>query len=174
MTVQTRTQRWCALRHRRSQNPNPAALVTFLRASPPLCSPRCLRAAVATPRAAFGTFVRPSSPSCGPRRLRAAVASFVRPRRLHVALPPHLHTLALAQCFLQGPLLAAALPGCRPLLQSSPRRLIRSSRPTEIFQPPKQGFFSVHDQLQFLGKIFQLFIPVPLVSLCSTCQREKV
>ena len=25
----------------------------------------------------------------------------------------------------------------------SPRRLIRSSRPTEIFQPPQQGFFSV-------------------------------
>ncbi len=42
---------------------------------------------------------------------------------------------------------------------SRPRRLIRSSRPTEIFQPPQQGFFSVHAQLQLLGKIFKLFTP---------------
>ncbi len=41
----------------------------------------------------------------------------------------------------------------------NPRRLIRSSRPTEIFQPPQQGFLSVHAQLQLLGKIFQLFTP---------------
>jgi hypothetical protein len=41
------------------------------------------------------------------------------------------------------------------------RRLIRSSRPTEIFQPPQQGFFSVHAQLQLLGNIFQLFAPHP-------------
>ncbi|MFO0002550.1 MAG: hypothetical protein ACK559_15585, partial [bacterium] len=34
------------------------------------------------------------------------------------------------------------------------RRLIRSSRPQEIFQPPQQGFFSVHAQLQVLGNIF--------------------
>jgi hypothetical protein len=38
----------------------------------------------------------------------------------------------------------------------SPRRIIRSSRPTEIFQPPQQGFFSVHAQLQLLGKIVKL------------------
>ncbi len=44
---------------------------------------------------------------------------------------------------------------------SHPRRLIRSSRPTEIFQPPQQGFFSVHAQLQLLGNIFQLFTPHP-------------
>ncbi len=44
-------------------------------------------------------------------------------------------------------------------LDSGPRRLIRSSRPTEIFQPPKRGFFSVHAQLQLLGNIFQLFAP---------------
>ncbi len=37
------------------------------------------------------------------------------------------------------------------------RRLIRSSRPTEIFQPPQQRFLSVHAQLQLLGNIFQLF-----------------
>jgi hypothetical protein len=30
-----------------------------------------------------------------------------------------------------------------PLVSTEPRRLIRSSRPTEIFQPPQQGFFSV-------------------------------
>jgi hypothetical protein len=36
------------------------------------------------------------------------------------------------------------------------RRLIGSSRPTEIFQPPQQGFFSVHAQLQLLGKIVRL------------------
>ncbi len=41
------------------------------------------------------------------------------------------------------------------------RRLIRSSRPTEIFQPPQQGFFSVHAQLKLLGNIFQLFTPHP-------------
>jgi hypothetical protein len=63
-------------------DPNPAALIAFLRASPLLCSPRCLRAAVAAPRAAFGALVRPSSPSCGPRRLCAALAASVRP------LPP--------------------------------------------------------------------------------------
>jgi hypothetical protein len=39
-----------------------------------------------------------------------------------------------------------------------PRRLIRSSRPTEIFQPQQQGFFSVHAQLQLLGKIVRLLI----------------
>jgi hypothetical protein len=114
-----------------------------MRPSPPSCSPRCLRATVAAPRAAFGaSFVRPSAPlSCGPRRLfRAALAaSFVRlspplscgPRRLHAALatfmrpsppscgppssPPH---TGLGPVVLQGPFLAAALPGCRPLLQS--------------------------------------------------------
>ncbi len=43
-----------------------AALVALLRASPPLCSLRGLRAAVAAPRAAFGAFVRSSPPSCGP------------------------------------------------------------------------------------------------------------
>ncbi len=111
--VQTRTRRWRALPHRRSQNPNPAALLAFLRASPPLCSPRCLRAAVAAPRAAFGAFVRPSWPSCGPgafvqpslplcdrcrpscglRRLCAALVAVLRaspsscgPRRLRAAL----------------------------------------------------------------------------------------
>ncbi len=43
----------------------------------------------------------------------------------------------------------------------SPRRILRSSRPQEIFQPPQQGFFkfSVHAQLQLLGNIFQLFTP---------------
>jgi hypothetical protein len=41
------------------------------------------------------------------------------PRRLHAVLPPHLHTLALAQCILQGPLLTSVLSRCRPLLQSS-------------------------------------------------------
>ena len=97
--VQTRTRRWRALPHRRSQNPNPAALLAFLRASPPLCSPRCLRAAVAAPCAAFGAFVRSSPPSCGPP-----------------SSPPH---TGLGPVVLQGPLLAAALPGCRPLLQSS-------------------------------------------------------
>jgi hypothetical protein len=110
-----------------------AALVTFLRASPPLCSSRCLRATVAAPRAAFGAFVWLSLPSCGPRRLCAALTASMRPlppllgpsapscgpRRLHAVLPPHLHTLAMAQCILQGPLLAAVLPRCRPLLQSS-------------------------------------------------------
>jgi hypothetical protein len=50
-------------------------------------------------------------------------------------------------------------PPCYTLYES--RRLIRSSRPTEIFQPPQQGFFSVHAQLQLLGNIFQLFTPHP-------------
>ncbi len=40
-----------------------------------------------------------------------------------------------------------------------PRRILRSSRPQEIFQPPQQGFFSVHAQLQLLGNIFRLFTP---------------
>jgi hypothetical protein len=43
-----------------------------------------------------------------------------------------------------------------PALQT--RSLIRSSRPTQIFQPPQQGFFSVHAQLQLLGNIFQLSV----------------
>ncbi len=47
-------------------------------------------------------------------------------------------------------------PMCGVRCQSLPRRLIRSSRPTEIFQPPQQGFFSVHAQLQLLGKIVRL------------------
>jgi hypothetical protein len=42
-------------------------------------------------------------------------------------------------------------------VQYTARRLLRSSRPQEIFQPPQQGFFSVHAQLQLLGKIFLLF-----------------
>jgi hypothetical protein len=35
---------------------------------------------------------------------------------------------------------------------------LRSSRPQEIFQPPREGFFSVHAQLQLLGNIFQLSV----------------
>jgi hypothetical protein len=148
-----------------------AALAASVRPLPPLvrpsaplsCSPRCLRATVAAPRAAFGaafvrpspplscgprrlfhaalaaSFVRPSPPSCGTRPLNAALAAFMRPsppscgpRRLHAVLaafmrpsppscgppssPPH---TGLGLVVLQGPLLAAALPGCRPLLQSS-------------------------------------------------------
>ena len=69
-----------------------AALVAFLLASPPLCSPRCIRAAVAAPCAAFGAFMRSSLLTS-----------------THWPWPS----------VLQGPLLAAALPGCRPLLQSS-------------------------------------------------------
>ncbi len=46
--------------------------------------------------------------------------------------------------------------GSGTLLWTYPRRLIRSSSPTEIFQPPQQGFFSVHTQLQLLGKIVRL------------------
>jgi hypothetical protein len=45
--------------------------------------------------------------------------------------------------------------------RGGPRRLLRSSRPHEIFQPPQQGFYSVHAQLQLLGKIFLLFTPPP-------------
>jgi hypothetical protein len=41
-------------------------------------------------------------------------------------------------------------------VQYHTRRLMRSSRPTEIFQPPQQGFFSVHAQLQLLGNMVQL------------------
>ncbi len=41
---------------------------------------------------------------------------------------------------------------------SDPRRILRSSRPQEIFQPPQQGFFSVHGHLQLLGNIFQLSV----------------
>jgi hypothetical protein len=45
------------------------------------------------------------------------------------------------------------------------RRILRSSRPKEIFQPPQQGFYctiySVHAQLQLLGKIYQLFTTSP-------------
>jgi hypothetical protein len=37
---------------------------------------------------------------------------------------------------------------------ADPRRILRSSRPQEIFQPPQQGFFSVHAQLQLLENIF--------------------
>ncbi len=40
--------------------------------------------------------------------------------------------------------------------EACPRRLLRSSRTQEIFQPPQQGFFSVHAQLQLLGKIVRL------------------
>jgi hypothetical protein len=71
-------------------------------ASPPLCSPCCLNAALAA-------YMRPLPPSCGPRRLHAALAAFMRPsppscgpRRLHAVLPPHLHILALAQWFSRG------------------------------------------------------------------------
>ena len=38
-----------------------------------------------------------------------------------------------------------------------PRRILRSSRPQEIFQPRQQGFFSVHAQLQLHGNIFRIF-----------------
>ncbi len=116
--VQTRTRRWRALPHRRSQNPNPAALVAFLRALPPLCSPHCLRAAVAAPRAAFCAFVRPSSPSCGPRRLCAALAAFVRP------LPPLMRPSAP----LCGPrcLLASLAVFLRPSPSSCGPRLLRA------------------------------------------------
>ncbi len=41
---------------------------------------------------------------------------------------------------------------------SPARRILRSSRPQEIFQPPREGFFSVHALLQLLGNIFQLSV----------------
>jgi hypothetical protein len=48
--------------------------------------------------------------------------------------------------------------------RTEPRRLLRSSRPQEICQPPREGFFSVHglsgcvhSQLQLLRNIFRLF-----------------
>jgi hypothetical protein len=44
------------------------------------------------------------------------------------------------------------------LLEVRPRRILRSSRPQDIFQPSLQGFFSVHGQLQLLGNIFQLSV----------------
>jgi hypothetical protein len=40
-----------------------------------------------------------------------------------------------------------------PFLWSFPRRILRSSRPQEIFQLPQQEFYSVHAQLQLLGNI---------------------
>jgi hypothetical protein len=49
-----------------------------------------------------------------------------------------------------------AFEGTEELRMLTPRRLIRSSHPTESFQPPQQGFFSVHAQLQLLGKIVSL------------------
>ncbi len=56
-----------------------------------------------------------------------------------------------------------AITICSGLLY--PRRLLRSSRPQEIFQPPQQGFFSVHAQLQLLGNIFQLSVPCTAVNV---------
>ncbi len=40
------------------------------------------------------------------------------------------------------------------LVMITPRMILRSSRPQEIFQPPQREFFSVHAQLQVLGNIF--------------------
>jgi hypothetical protein len=69
------------------------------------------------------------------------------------------------------------LPGCRYVTRASeralakiqrkslspcgsaPRRLLRSSQPQEICQPPQQGFLSVHAQLHLLGYILRLFTP---------------
>jgi hypothetical protein len=76
------------------------------------CGPRRLHAALAA-------FMRPSLPSCGRRLLRAALAAFVRsspPSCGPPSSPPH---TGLGPVVLQGPFLAAALPRCRPLLQSS-------------------------------------------------------
>ncbi len=42
---------------------------------------------------------------------------------------------------------------------SGTRRILRSRRPQEIFQPPQRGFFSVHALLQLLGYILRLFTP---------------
>ena len=109
-----------------------AALAAFMRPSPPSCGPRRLHAA-------FAAFTRPSPNSCGPRRLLAGLAAFVQPllppcgrcrplcglRRLCAALAAFMRSSLLTSTHwpwpsvLQGPLLAAALPGCRPLLQSS-------------------------------------------------------
>ncbi len=53
--------------------------------------------------------------------------------------------------------------GLRPCrthpIQAGSRRLLRSSQPQEICQPPQQGFLSVHAQLQLLGYILRLFTP---------------
>jgi hypothetical protein len=46
------------------------------------------------------------------------------------------------------------------------RSILRSSRPQEIFQPPQEGFFSVHG-LQLLGNIFQLSVPCSAVNVQS-------
>jgi hypothetical protein len=55
-------------------------------------------------------------------------------------------------------------------VQYHTRRLIRSSRPTEIFQPPQQGFFSVHAQLQLLGNMVQL-LEIILLTWLGTCTK---
>ncbi len=47
---------------------------------------------------------------------------------------------------------------CMAIAVVHTRRILRSSRPQEIFQPPREGFFSVHAQLQLLGNIFQLSV----------------
>ncbi len=54
-----------------------------------------------------------------------------------------------------------------------PRRLLRSSRPQEICQPPQQGFFSVHAQLQLLGKIVRLLWNYIVIWL-GTCTKLVV
>ena len=124
--------------------------------SPPLCSPRCLRAAVAA-------LVRPSAPFCGPRRLHAALVAFMRPsppscgpRRLHAALaafmrpsPPSCGLAAFMRpsppsCGTRRPhaALAAFLRASPP--SCGPRRLRTATRaaitaPVQPAQPPARG-----------------------------------
>ncbi len=77
-------------------------------------SPAC-RVVDRSPPSSFPTVQQPQSclqapPSPSrPRRLHAVLAAFMRPsprscgpHRLHAVLPPHLHTLALAQWFCRG------------------------------------------------------------------------
>ncbi len=87
-------------------------LAAFMRPSPPSRGPRRLHAALAA-------FMRPSPPSCGPRRLHAALAAFMRPSPPSCGTPSSPPHTGLGPVVLQGPFLAAVLPRCRPLLQSS-------------------------------------------------------
>ncbi len=60
---------------------------------------------------------------------------------------------------LRAPVFLGSLTRETPLarLMIRTRRLLRSSQPQEICQPPPQGFLSVHAQLQLLGYILRLF-----------------
>jgi hypothetical protein len=70
----------------------------------------------------------------------------------------HVKMLLLLTIYPSSHQVAGGFEDSRTAGVADRRRILRISRPQEIFQPPQQGLFSVQAQLPLLGNFFQLSV----------------